>query len=290
MSEFEGKNLWALIIGGSSGMGLASAQKLASHGMNIIVVHKDRRSTLELAEKAFEDIRSQGVELISFNKDGVNSESIQKLVNEVSDVLKEKNGRIKLFLHSIAQGNLKALVPRKESTAEKETTEDSLAAFFKKKSENGVSGILRKQDFDLTVNSMGISLFDWVRLLLVEDLFAKNARIIGLTSEGNDKVWGGYAAVATAKSALETLIKYFAVELAPYNITANLVQAGVTETPSLNLIPGSDFLKAFTTHRNPQKRLTQPEDIANVIYLLCKKEANWINGTTIIADGGEHLV
>ena len=56
MSEFEGKNLWALIIGGSSGMGLASAQKLASHGMNIIVVHKDRRSTLELAEKAFEDI------------------------------------------------------------------------------------------------------------------------------------------------------------------------------------------------------------------------------------------
>lgn len=290
MSDFKEQNLWALIIGGSSGMGLATAQKLASHGMNIIIVHKDRRSTLEIAEKDFDAIRSLGVELISFNKDGVNVDSIQKLVSDLAAILKEKNGSIKLFLHSIAQGNLKAIVPAIESAVIEEIDEDSLTSFFKKKSENGASGTLRKQDFDLTINSMGISLFDWVRFLLVEELFAEQARIIGLTSEGNDKVWGGYAAVAAAKSAMETLVKYFAVELAPYKITANLVQAGVTETPSLNLIPGSDFLKEYTKHRNPQKRLTQPQDIANVIYLLCKKEANWINGSTIIADGGEHLV
>lgn len=290
MSDFEKQNLWALIIGGSSGMGLAAAQKLASHGMNIIIVHKDRRSTLEVAEQAFTDIRAQGVELISFNKDGVSADSIQKLVEEISTLLKEKNGKIKLFLHSIAQGNLKSLVPGKELPKGDEVGEDSLAVFFKNKSEHGLSGLLRKQDFDLTVNSMGLSLFDWVRLLIAEQLFTENGRIIGLTSEGNDKVWGGYAAVATAKAALETLIKYLAVELAPYKITANLVQAGVTETPSLNLIPGSDFLKTYTMHRNPQKRLTQPEDIANVIYLLCRQEANWINGATIIADGGEHLV
>lgn len=290
MSDFKDQNVWALIIGGSSGMGLAAAQKLASHGMNILIVHKDRRSTLEIAEQAFDDIRTKGVELISFNKDGVSAESIQKLVEEISALLKQKNGKIKLFLHSIAQGNLKSLVPGRELSGDDEVGEDSLAVFFNKKSESGVSGVLRKQDFDLTVNSMGVSLFDWVRLMIKEEVFAENARIIGLTSEGNDKVWGGYAAVATAKAALETLIKYFAVELAPYKITANLVQAGVTETPSLNLIPGSDFLKTYTWHRNPQKRLTQPKDIANVIYLLCKKEADWINGTTIIADGGEHLV
>jgi len=55
------------------------------------------------------------------------------------------------------------------------------------------------------------------------------------------------------------------------------------------MIPNSDKIKAFAAKRNPYKRLTTPEDVANVVYLLCQPEAQWINGSIIPVDGGEHL-
>ena len=75
----------------------------------------------------------------------------------------------------------------------------------------------------------------------------------------------------------------------PLGITANCIQAGVTDTESLQMIPGSDALKEQALMRNPFKRLTVPEDVANAVYLLTKDEAKWINGTVLKVDGGEHL-
>ena len=56
------------------------------------------------------------------------------------------------------------------------------------------------------------------------------------------------------------------------------------------MIPGSDLMKDSAKFRNPYGRLTTPEDVANVVYLLCQPEADWINGTRIVVDGGESLV
>ena len=64
---------------------------------------------------------------------------------------------------------------------------------------------------------------------------------------------------------------------------------GVTDTRSLRMIPGSDKIIEHSLKRNPHCRLTLPEDVANVVYLLCKDEAAWITGTVIPVDGGEHL-
>ena len=290
MSDFTNKNLWALIIGDSSGMGLATAKKMASHGMNLFIVHKDRRSVVEKIEKEFDEIRAMGVDLISFNKDGVNPESIQSMVKEIQAHLQTSSGKIKLFLHSVAQGNLKSLLPFVEIENPQNSVDTQIDEFFSSKMEANASFTqLKKQDLDLTLNAMGSSIAEWIQQLVGHDVFTENARVIGLTSEGTQSVWGGYAAVAAAKAVLETLVKYFAVELAPRKITANIIQAGITDTPSLQLIPGSDFLKRYTKKRNPNNRLTLPSDIANVVYLLCREEANWINGSTIIADGGEHL-
>ncbi|MBO6630269.1 MAG: SDR family oxidoreductase, partial [Psychroserpens sp.] len=80
-----------------------------------------------------------------------------------------------------------------------------------------------------------------------------------------------------------------ALEYAPYGIRANCIQAGVTDTASLRMIPGSEKIKEYTIRRNPFKRLTQPEDVANMVYLLSKDEAAWINGCVIPVDGGEHI-
>ena len=62
-----------------------------------------------------------------------------------------------------------------------------------------------------------------------------------------------------------------------------------TNTASLRMVPSSKYLKKHSLLRNPFKRLTLPEDVANVVYLLCKDEAAWINGTIIPVDGGEHI-
>ncbi len=65
--------------------------------------------------------------------------------------------------------------------------------------------------------------------------------------------------------------------------------AGVTDTESLRMIPGSEELKKHSIKRNPFNRLTLPKDVANVVYLLSKDEASWINGELIKVNGGEHL-
>ncbi|NAS30596.1 SDR family oxidoreductase [Flavobacteriaceae bacterium R38] len=261
VKEFTGD--WALILGGSSGLGLASAKKLAQHGMNICVIHRDRKSSVERIEKDFQEITAYGVELLSYNIDATRSdkrkEAIEKLAAQISG-----KGTIKCLVHSLSKGNLKAMV-------------------------SDEAPVLQNDDFHLTIDAMAISLYDWTRTLFDAKLFSDNASIIAFTSEGNTKAWKHYAAVSAAKAALEAITRNIALEFAPYGIRANCIQAGVTDTPSLRMIPGNEQLRAFAVKRNPNKRLTVPEDVAGVVYLLCKEEAAWINGTVIPVDGGEHI-
>ena len=79
-----------------------------------------------------------------------------------------------------------------------------------------------------------------------------------------------------------------AVEFGKFGIRTNLIHAGITATPSLKKISGSDKLLKYAHDVNPLGRMTTPADVANVIYLLCTPEAAWINGAVIHADGGEH--
>ncbi len=136
---------------------------------------------------------------------------------------------------------------------------------------------------------MAISLYDWTEAVFQAKLFAKDARIISFTSEGNKKAWANYAAVSAAKVALEAITRSMALEFAPYGIRANCIQAGVTVTRSFQMIPGNETLRVHALKHNPFKRLTVPKDIANVVYLLSKDEASWITGSIIPVNGGEHL-
>lgn len=256
MNEF--KNKWAIILGGSSGLGLASAKKLASQGMNICIIHRDRKSNLPAFEKEVEAMKAFGVLVKTFNKDALNSDIRQEISKEFS---KES---VKLLLHSIAKGSLKKMNVSKDET-------------------------LTKQDLDITIHAMGTSWYEWTQTLIQNGAFTEKARNIAFTSEGNSRVWPGYAAVSAAKSVLEALMRNMAVELAPLGITTNCIQAGTSETPSFLIIPESDTLAEMAKFRNPFNRLTKPADVANVVYLLCKNEADWINGTIVKVDGGESL-
>jgi NAD(P)-dependent dehydrogenase (short-subunit alcohol dehydrogenase family) len=301
---------WALILGGSSGFGLATARKLAEHGMNLCLVHRDRRGAMARIEAEFEKIRGTGVRLLAMNTDALDPGRRRAVLDELAAAAGEE-GRVRVLLHSIAFGNLKLLVPevpRERSAArplaEKLGVEEGrLRGAADEVFAAGADGafgvasapvysqehLLDEDDFARTIYNMGTSLLGWVQETFSRGLFAPDARVFGLTSEGNAIAWKGYAAVAAAKVALESLARSIAVEFAPYGVRCNVIQAGVTETPALAAIPGSAHMKASARLRNPFGRLTTPRDVANVIYLLSTDDAAWVNGVVLRVDGGEHV-
>jgi enoyl-[acyl-carrier protein] reductase III len=254
---------WAIILGGSSGFGLATAEKLTLHGMNIAVLYRETAAAeRSLKEQLSKLANTNNVIIEPYNINALDTTARASFIEQFP---KGKKNSVKLLLHSIARGNLKPLSPS-------ENNNDTLSV----------------ADIQLTTYAMATSLLDWTRELLAVDVFDSDARIIGLTSEGSHKYWDGYAAVSIAKASLESLVTYMAVELAKYGLKTNLIQAGITATPSLKRIPGSEKLLEVTADRNPLGRMTEPKDVANVIYLLCTPEAAWINGTVVHVDGGEH--
>lgn len=259
--DFVNKKEWALILGGSSGLGLASAKKLASHGMNIIVIHRNRKSEMNQIEDDFKEIEKVGVKFFSFNVDLLKAEKRKETIQRIKSTI--DGGHIKTLVHSVAKGNLKPMTDAEHQ--------------------------LKNDDFHLTIEAMAISLYDWVKSVFDAKLFAKDARVISFTSEGNTKAWKHYAAVSAAKVALEAITRSIALEFAPYGVKANCLQPGAVDTQSLRRIPGHEQIIEHSLQRNPFNRITTPEDVANVVYLLCKDEASWINGCVIPVNGGEHL-
>nr|WP_255670509.1 SDR family oxidoreductase [Mucilaginibacter sp. UR6-11] len=251
-----------MILGGSSGFGFATVEKLARHGMNIAVLYRETAAIERALKVKLSAIAESNQVIISpYNINALDVSARKAFVDQFSADRKQK---VKLLLHSIARGNLKPLVKEGDNEA------------------------LTQEDIQLTTYAMATSLLDWTKDLIAAGLFHADGRIIGLTSEGSDKYWEGYAAVSIAKASLESLTTYMAVELAKYGLKTNLILAGITATPSLKRIPDSERLIAHALARNPSGRITKPEDVANVIYLLCTDEAAWINGTVIQVDGGEH--
>ncbi|GAL01986.1 MAG: SDR family oxidoreductase [Nonlabens ulvanivorans] len=258
VKEFEGQ--YGIILGGSSGLGYASALKLAQHGMNLIILYRASRLQTAKIEADFQKIKSFGNQLLTLNMDAAREDKIIEALSQIKPFLNEN--KLSVLLHSISKGNLKPM-----------TGENRLS-----------SG-----DFQQTVQSMGISLYSWVSNLHSQSMFATPARVISFTSEGSLKPMEGYAAVSAAKATLEAINRSMAIEFATSQITCNCIQAGVTDTDSLKRIPMYEALKKMSLKRNPNHRLTQPEDVANVVYLLALKESQWITGNVIKVDGGESL-
>ncbi len=272
MNEFT-PDEWALILGGSSGFGLATAKAVARRGMSVCIIHRDRRGAMPRIEADFAEIRSHGGGFLSLNTDALSADGRKAALDSLADAL-ALGGKVRMLLHSIALGNLKPVAPVPESVASQTDYGEAL---------------IDDEDMARTVYSMGTSLLSWVQDVFARKLFAEDARVFGLTSEGNQVAWRGYAAVSAAKTALEAVSRSIAVEFAPYGIRSNIIQPGVTDTPALRVIPGNDRMREVAERRNPYGRLTRPEDVAEFIALLCRPEAAWVNGATIPVDGGERI-
>ncbi|MBL9007507.1 MAG: SDR family oxidoreductase [Myxococcales bacterium] len=259
----------ALILGSSSGFGEAIALELARRGMDIYGVHLDRRSTMPHVERIVSQIRQLGRKAEFFNVNAADEGKRKEVADRVAAATeKDESPRVRVLVHSLAFGTLRPFVPPASGEA---------------------SELIGKPHMDMTCDVMAHSLLYWTQDLLGRGLLSRGSRIFAMTSAGGHRVIGSYGAVSAAKAALESHVRQLAFELAPRGITSNSLCAGVTDTPALRKIPGSEAMMRVATQRNPAGRLTTPQDVANAVAVLSHPLSGWITGNVIHVDGGEDI-
>ncbi len=257
---------WALILGASSGFGEATARELGARGFDICGVHLDRRVAMPHVEEIVSAVRATGREALFFNVNAADQEKRRSVLDALGERLRESGGSIRMLLHSLAFGSLNAYIgPDPARTA-------------------------TQAQITMTLDVMAHSLVYWVQDALARGLLVRGSRVLAMTSAGDARVWPGYGAVSAAKSALEAHVRQLAVELAGQGITVNAIRAGVTDTPALRKIPGSEWMLDQARARHPSGRLTETADVARAIGMLTSDDAQWITGNVIGVDGGENLL
>jgi enoyl-[acyl-carrier protein] reductase III len=117
----------------------------------------------------------------------------------------------------------------------------------------------------------------------------KGSAIVGISSLGSFRVLENYVLVGTSKAALESVVRYLGVELAPRGIRVNAVSGGIVETGALEFFPNKEEMLAAARGRTPAGRMVEPRDIADAVVFLCSARAEMIVGQTLIVDGGFSL-
>jgi NAD(P)-dependent dehydrogenase (short-subunit alcohol dehydrogenase family) len=265
MGEPEARQ-WALILGASSGFGEATARELARRGFDVCGVHLDRRAGLAHVTEVTAAIEAEGRTALFFNTNAADHEKRQRVLDALAARIVEEGGRVRVLMHSLAFGSLTPLVggePGKWATP---------------------------AQLEMTLNVMAHSLVYWVQDAVSRGLLGAGSRVLAMTSAGATRVFPGYGAVSAAKAALEAHVRQLAVELGGSGVTVNAIRAGVTDTPAFRKIPGSDWMAEQVKQRNPSGRMTTTDDVARVVGLLARDEAQWITGTVIEVNGGEDLV
>ena len=157
---------------------------------------------------------------------------------------------------------------------------------------NAATGVIRPaleaddKHWDWTLNANARSLLAIARAT-VPAMDAGSA-IVAISSLGAQRVLDNYVLVGTSKAALESVVRYLGVELAPRGVRVNAVSAGVVETEALDWFPNKDEMLA-TVDRTPAGRLVEPDDVAGAVSFLCSGDAAMVCGQTLIVDGGFSL-
>ncbi len=246
MERFMGKR--ALVTGGSRGIGRAIAIRLATEGADVAVNYiKDEQA----ASETVKELEALGRKAIAIQADVSEPKEVKRLFADVKEAL----GGLDLFVSNAVSGVV------------------------------GPAERIGKFGWDRAMNTNARSFLLGVQQAV--KLFGETGgKIIAVSSIGSATCLPGYAAVGASKSALESLVRYFARELAPRGINVNAVSGGPVETSALDYFPDKERLLEEWAERTPTHRIAKPDEIASVAAFLLSDDASWIQGRTIIADGG----
>ncbi|MEK6284794.1 MAG: SDR family oxidoreductase [Acidobacteriota bacterium] len=249
----------ALITGGSRGIGRGIALKLAESGVKVAVHYYQNEAA---ARDTLAEVRTRGSDGVVVQADVMHPEEITSMVRKV----KEAFGKIDIFV-----SNARPEIP----------------AFFQ-----GPLDITLEQ-WDAAFDSQAKAFLVAVREAI--PLMGDGGRIFAITYAEGSRTGGlqPWVGMGSAKAALESLVRYFAVALAKRGITVNAISPGWTEDSVLNTLPEEAQELLRNWHQRgwtPMGRLGTPEDIGNVVSLFCSAQASWITGQVIYADGGASLM
>ena len=246
MEPFAGKR--ALITGGSRGIGRAIAFKIASLGATVAINYIKND---EAAEETALAIERLGRPALKMKADISEPKEIKRLFEAV----KEAFGGLDIFVSNAVSGVL------------------------------GPATRIGKFGWDLAMNANARAFMIGVQEAV--KLFPETGgKIVAVSSIGSFTCLPGYAAVGASKAALEALVRYFARELAPHGINVNAVSGGPVNTSALDYFPDKEKLLEMWKERTPTHRIARPEEIAAVAAFLLSDEASWIQGQTVVVDGG----
>lgn len=253
------KGKYALVTGGSRGIGRGIALKLAADGVKVGLHYYQNEKA---ARDTLAEIRRSGSDGVVLQADVTKVEQVSRLIDQI----RKEFGRLDIFV----------------SNARPEAPE-----FF------APPLTISLDQWNAAWNSQATAFL--VAAREVAKLMGDGGRMIAITYAPGGRTGGlqPWVAMGAAKAALETLVRYFAVALAQRGITVNAVSPGWTEDSVMNSLPDAVQTAIRDWHGRgwtPMKRLGTPADIGNVVALLCQEEAGWITGQLIAADGGSSLM
>jgi NAD(P)-dependent dehydrogenase (short-subunit alcohol dehydrogenase family) len=249
----------ALITGASRGIGRGIALKLADNGAKVAVHYYQNERA---ANDTLAQVRERGSDGLVIRADVTHPDEITTMCRKVQSEF----GKIDIFV-----SNARPEAP----------------AFFQPPME-----ITLKQ-WDTAFNSQAKAFLVAVREAVVS--MGPGGRIFAITYAEGSRTGGllPWVGMGSAKAALESLVRYFAVALAKRRITVNAISPGWTEDSVLNTLPpqAQDLIRNWHARGwTPMGRLGTPEDVGNVVALFCSEQAAWITGQVIYADGGASLM
>jgi enoyl-[acyl-carrier protein] reductase III len=159
---------------------------------------------------------------------------------------------------------------------------------------NAATGVIRPaletedKHWDWTLSANARALLSLVRAAVPS--MPEGSSVVGVSSLGSTRVLDNYVLVGTSKAALEAVVRYLAVELAPRGIRVNAVSAGVVETGALEHFPNREQMLDSGRRRTPAGRLVEPDDVAAAVAFLCGPDAEMVRGHTLVVDGGFSLL
>jgi NAD(P)-dependent dehydrogenase (short-subunit alcohol dehydrogenase family) len=253
------KGQYALVTGGSRGIGRGIALKLAAAGVRIGVHYYQNENA---AKETLAAVRGLGSDGLVVKADVTRAEQVTRLLDQIQSEF----GRLNIFVSNARPEAAEFFVPPLAITLEQ---------------------------WNSAVQSQATAFLIGARE--AAKFMSDGGRIIAITYAPGGRTGGlqPWVAMGAAKAALETLVRYFAVSLAARGITVNSVSPGWTEDSVLNSLPDPVQTVIRDWHQRgwtPMKRLGTPADIGNVVTLLCQEEAGWITGQLIAADGGSSLM
>jgi enoyl-[acyl-carrier protein] reductase III len=240
----------ALVTGGSRGIGKSIASELGRRGATVIINYLKNH---EAAKTTVEELKLQGIKTTRIKAHVGEEAAIDSLVSKIE----KQFGQLDILVNNAASGVMRP------------TTELSV----------------KHWDWTMNINARG----PWMLSVAASRLMPDGGRIINISSPGSTWVLPAYFAVGVSKAAIEAVTRYLAVELGPKGIAVNTVSPGFVMTEALNAFPDQLGIRDIASRPTPAGRTITPEDVSNVVAMLCSSDAEMIRGQIIVVDGGETL-